>query len=47
MENFISGISAENYYFIRVGEDYEDTEVRGLFWDNPMDMRLAREIVFD
>jgi hypothetical protein len=32
----------EDYRFIRIGEDYDDTEVRGSFWDNPFDFELTR-----
>ena len=32
----------EDYRFIRIGEDYDDTEVMGSFWDNPFDFELTR-----
>jgi hypothetical protein len=32
----------ENYYFIRIGEENDDTEVRGCFWDNPFGFELSR-----
>lgn len=37
----------EEFYFVRTGEDYEDNEIRGLWWDNPFGITLCREIVLD
>ena len=31
-----------NYRFIRIGEEYDDTEVMGGFWENPFDFELTR-----
>ena len=31
-----------NYRFIRIGEEYDDTEVIGGFWENPFDFELTR-----
>ena len=31
-----------DYRFIRIGEDYDDTEVSGGFWENPFDFELTR-----
>lgn len=36
----------EDFRFLRVGEDHDDTEVRGCFWENPFDMELLRGISF-
>ena len=47
VEDVISKLDAEDYYFIRVGEADDDTEISGRFWENPMEMRLARGIAFD
>lgn len=46
VEKFIAGLEYADYYFIRVGEDDDDTEVKGGFWDNPLGMRLTRGIAF-
>lgn len=32
----------EDYRFIRIGEEYDDTEVSGGFWENPFDFELTR-----
>ena len=47
VENFMADLEYTKYYFIRVGEDYDDIEVNGGFWDNPLGMRFARGITFD
>ena len=39
--------SLPHYYFIRVGEDYNDIEVNGGFWDNSFGMRIERRIVLE
>lgn len=47
IETFISSLPWEDYLFIRVGEDNEDTDYRGGLWDNPFTMGLSRCITFD
>ena len=44
MQELIQGLDEEDYRFIRVGEDYDDTEVYGDFTENPFDLVLARGI---
>ena len=34
----------EDYRFIRIGEEYDDTEVHGGFWENPFGLELNRSI---
>jgi hypothetical protein len=46
-ENLLQELDHEDYYFIRLGEENDDTEVRGGFWDNPFCMSLVRGIAFD
>lgn len=46
IEQLISGLPYGDFRFIRIGEDYDDTEVRGGFWENPFDMELGRYISF-
>ena len=36
----------EYYRFIRIGEEDDDTEMSGRFWNNPFDMYLTRGINF-
>ena len=40
----IRDLSEDEYYFIRIGEDYDDADVQGGFWDNPFGMTLERRI---
>ena len=37
----------EEFYFVRIGEDYEDKEISSLWWDNPFNISFCREIVLD
>ena len=46
IEKLIAELPAGDFRFIRIGEDYDDTEVRGGFWENPFDMELGRYISF-
>ena len=46
LEQLISELPDKDFRFIRIGEDYDDTEVRGGFWENPFDMELGRYISF-
>ena len=46
IEKLLSELSYEDFRFIRIGEDYDDTEMRGGFWENPFDMELGRYISF-
>ena len=44
VESFMADLEYAEYYFIRVGEDYDDIEVNGGFWGNPLGMRIERKI---
>lgn len=44
LDKFIGGLDEEEYRFIRIGEDYDDTESKGLFTENPFDFELVRGI---
>ena len=46
IEELIAELSDGDFRFIRIGEDYDDTEMRGGFWENPFDMELERYISF-
>lgn len=46
-DNFMRNLDHEDYRFIRIGDEYDDTEVRGGFTENPFDIELARGITFD
>ena len=47
IENLIRQLDYNDYFFIRVGESDDDTEVRGGFLENPLGMCLVRGITFD
>lgn len=44
---FLDSLDGEDYLFIRIGENDDDTEERGCFYDNPFCMSLVREIAFE
>ena len=46
IEKLLAELAYEDFRFIRIGEDYDDTEMRGGFWENPFDMELGRYIGF-
>jgi hypothetical protein len=47
VDKFLKSIDGSDYLFLRVGEDVDDTESRGWWWDNPFEMRVSREIMFN
>ena len=44
LEELMQELNEQDYLFIRIGEDYDDTEVQGYFWDSPFDLKLSRAI---
>ena len=46
-ENLLKSLDYNAYFFIRVGESNDDTEIHGGFWENPFGMCLVRGIAFD
>lgn len=47
VEKGMNEADEEDFYFVRVGEEYDDNVIRGLWWDNPFGVTLCREIVLD
>ena len=47
VEKFLDEANEEEFYFVRVGEEYDDNEIRGLWLDNPFGITLCREVVLD
>ena len=43
-EELMDEVDHEDFRFIRIGEDEDDTESRGGFWENPFEMDLRRDI---
>ena len=46
VEKLMAELVDDNFRFIRIGEYYDDIEVRGCFWENPFDMEVKRHIGF-
>ncbi len=47
MEDVLSMLDYNDYLLIRIGEDSDDNEIQGNYWDNPFGMYLSRTINFD
>ncbi len=47
IESVLEELDESDYYFVRIGEDTDDNEIRGLWFDNPFEIVLHREIVLD
>ena len=47
IESVLDTLDETDYYFVRIGEDTDDNEIRGLWLDNPFEIILCREIVLD
>ncbi len=47
IENFLSSlVDDEDYRFMRLGEDYEDVEVSGWFFEDHFNLGMTRKISF-
>ena len=47
LAGYLADLDDEQYLCIRVGENLDDVEYRGRFWDNPFGMCLTRGIGFN
>ncbi len=47
LEEFISSLDYDEYLFIKIGEDMNDTDVYGSYYENPFGMYLHHSIEFD
>ena len=47
IENFLSRLNADDYLFIRIGENYEDIEIHGSSFDSAFNIELVRYINID
>lgn len=36
----------EDFLFIRIGEDFEDIEILGRYWENPFNLDVVRTVEF-
>ena len=46
IEKLLSEMPYGDYRFIRIGEDYDDTEMRGAFWESSLSMEVVKYINF-
>lgn len=46
-QNLLNGLDHDHFQFLRLGEDYNDTEERGGYWDNPFETRISRSLDYD
>jgi len=37
-------LESDDFLFLRIGEDMNDNEERGSFWDNPFELSILRTI---
>lgn len=44
--NALDELDFEDYLFIRIGEEFEDIEMQGYFWENPFGLDLVRTVEF-
>lgn len=43
-EDLMSELEPEDFLFLRIGEDINDNEEKGSFWDNPFELTILRTI---
>lgn len=43
----VNDLENDQYHFLRLGEEDDDVEQHGSFWDNPFDTRISRMVVSD
>ncbi|MCK9241258.1 hypothetical protein [Desulfocurvus sp.] len=46
LEAFLESLEPEEYLFLRLGEDWDDSQSRGLWWENPFEACMVRRIEF-
>ena len=44
IDNFLKELSDDDYLFIRLGENYDDIEIRGDFWGNVFELGVSTAI---
>ena len=45
IEQLLAKLDWSDYLFIRIGEELDDIDTRGSFWDNPFDLGISRSII--
>lgn len=46
VNKFLDRTDSREYLFVRLGEDFDDLEEKGLFSDNPFDLRATAKLEF-
>ncbi len=47
IDKVMGELDAGDYFFVRVGEEYDDNDIQGDWWDNPFGATLCRSVVLD
>ena len=47
IKKFLERADDSTYHYIRLGEENDDMEERGHYWDDPFDLRIIRDIKYD
>ncbi len=47
LQSFINNLEWGDYQFIRVGENLDDNEEKGSYYDNDFDVSIIRQVDFD
>jgi len=45
IENLLAELDWSDFLFFRIGEEIDDMETRGSFWDNSFDLGISRRIM--
>ena len=45
IDNFLKELSDDDYLFVRLGENFDDIELRGDFWGNVFELGVSTSIV--
>ena len=45
IEHLLTALDWSDFLFIRIGEELDDIDSRGSFWDNPFDLGISRSII--
>ena len=44
IEDLMNELESDDFLFLRIGEDMNDNEEKGSFWDNPFELTILRTI---
>lgn len=46
IDSVLDELDNEDFLFIRIGENLEDTEIQGRYWENPFNLDVVRTVEF-